>query len=217
MVRQILTPSPVDQSVNRRRVAVVSGGLQNLTSREALAALSWLVDAGVDSLVEDAPFAWLAEPAAVQAPPPPVTEDHYAPCEADAVVEAVATVVGVDSLAALEARLAEFDGCALATHGSPPLFAAGTRGSALMLIGDMPSAGAACSAVTPGCCSTGCSPRSGLAGTVPISPTSSIGRRPAGARLPPPRSPPARRSCAVRSSWPSRVSSSRSAERRPRR
>lgn len=137
MVRQILTTSPVDQSVNRRRVAGVNGGLQHLSSREALAALSWLVDAGVDTLIDDAPFPWLAAPAPMQAPPPPVAE-VIAPCEADAVVEAVATVVGVDSLAALEAKLAEFDGCALATHGSPPLFAAGTPGSALMLVGDMP-------------------------------------------------------------------------------
>ncbi len=117
----------------------MSGGLQNLSPREALAALSWLVEAGVDTLVDDAPFAWLATPLPIQAPPPPV-DAIVMPCEADAVVEAAATVVGVDSLAALEARLAEFDGCALATHGSPPLFAAGTPGSALMLVGDMPGA-----------------------------------------------------------------------------
>lgn len=118
----------------------MSGGLQQLSSRDALSALAWLVDAGVDTLVDEVPFRWLAPPAPVQVPPPPVAE-VTAPCEADAVVEAAATVVGVDSLAALEAALGEFDGCALATHGSPPLFAAGTPGSALMLVGDMPSGG----------------------------------------------------------------------------
>ncbi len=119
----------------------MNGGIQQLSSSQALSALAWLVDAGVDTLVDDAPFDWLAAPAATQAPPPPVTE-IIAPCEADAVVEAAATVVGVDSLAALEAALAEFEGCALATHGSPPLFAAGLAGAPLMLIGDMPAAGA---------------------------------------------------------------------------
>jgi len=120
-------------------VAAVSGGAQQLSSRDALAALAWLVDAGVDTLVDDRPFAWLAVPDAIQIPPPPVSEVAV-PCEADAVVAAVASVTGIDSLAALEAALAEFDGCALATHGNPPLFAAGTPGSPLMLIGDMPSA-----------------------------------------------------------------------------
>ncbi|QXQ07541.1 uracil-DNA glycosylase [Sphingosinicellaceae bacterium] len=122
-------------------MAAVNGGLNQLSSREALSALAWLVDAGVDTLVDDTPFRWLAPPEPVQAPPPPVAE-LIAPCEADAVIEAIATVIGVDSLSALQAALSEFDGCALATHGNPPLFADGTPGSALMLVGDMPSADA---------------------------------------------------------------------------
>ena len=104
-----------------------------------LAALAWLVDAGVDSIVDDTPHNWLAPLPPVQVAPPPVAEP-IAPCEADAVVEARVSVASVDSLTALQAALAEFDGCALATHGSPPLFADGTPGSALMLVGDMPTA-----------------------------------------------------------------------------
>ena len=94
-------------------------------------------------------------------------------------------MVGVDSLAALEAKLAEFDGCALATHGSPPLFAAGTPGACADAGRRHAVGGARCSAATPGCCSTGCSPRSSWAVTAPISPTSSTGPRRAAARLPP--------------------------------
>ena len=116
----------------------MNGGLHQLSSREALSALAWLVDAGLDTLVDDTPFRWLAPPEPVQIPPPPVAE-VIAPCEADAVIEAIATVIGVDSLSALQAALAEFDGCALATHGNPPLFADGTPGAPLMLIGEMPS------------------------------------------------------------------------------
>lgn len=117
----------------------MSGGLQQLSNTQALSALAWLVEAGVDTLVDDKPFGWLAVPDAIQVPPPPVAE-IIAPCEAEAVVEAQVSVQGVDSLAALEAALGEFDGCALATHGSPPLFATGTAGSAVMVIGDMPGA-----------------------------------------------------------------------------
>ncbi len=125
----------------------MNGGLhtqshaQGLAHAEALAALAWLVEAGVDTLVDDAPFAWLAPPAPaqVQVAPTPVSQP-IAPCEADAVVAARSLVLSADSLSALQAALAEFDGCALATHGSAPIFAEGTPGSPLMLIGEMPSA-----------------------------------------------------------------------------
>ena len=117
----------------------VDGALHQSTNREALAALAWLVEAGIDTLVEDTPYAWLAPPVPEQTPPPNVAEP-ITPCEADAVVEARNSVVSVDSLSALQAALAEFDGCALATHGAKPLFSGGVAGSALMIVGDMPTA-----------------------------------------------------------------------------
>ncbi|TRW17842.1 uracil-DNA glycosylase [Glacieibacterium frigidum] len=119
-------------------MAVVSGALQIHSNAQALSALAWLVDAGVDTLVDDAPYAWLAPPAPVQAPPPPVAEPIM-PCEAEAVVEARAAVVDADTLEALDAAVRAFDGCTLAAHGAP-FFADGTPGSAVMLIGDAPSA-----------------------------------------------------------------------------
>ena len=119
-------------------VCSVDGALHQSTNREALAALAWLVEAGVDTLVDDTPYAWLAPPVPEQIPPPPVAEP-ITPCEVDAVVEARKSVVSVDSLSALQAALAEFDGCSLATHGAKPLFSGGVAGSALMIIGDMPT------------------------------------------------------------------------------
>ncbi len=119
----------------------MNGGLHTHTNAEALAALAWLVEAGVDTLVDEAPYSWLAPPtiAPIQTPPPPAAQPIL-PCEADAVVAAHALVARADSLAALQAALAEFDGCTLATHGSAPIFAEGTPGSPLMLVGEMPSA-----------------------------------------------------------------------------
>ena len=119
----------------------MNGGLQSYSNAQALAALAWLVEAGCDTLIDDAPHAWLAPPAPAQTQiaPPPVALP-IAPCEADAVVAARALVASVASLSALQAALAEFDGCALATHGAPPVFAAGTPGSRLMVVGEMPSA-----------------------------------------------------------------------------
>lgn len=119
-------------------MASVTGGLQTFTNAQALSALAWLVDAGVDTLVDDAPFAWLAAPAPVQAPPPPVAEPVM-PCEAEAAIEARAAVIDAETLEALEAAVRAFDGCTLAAHGAP-LFADGRAGSAVMLIGDAPSA-----------------------------------------------------------------------------
>ena len=118
----------------------MNGGHQLTSNAEALAALAWLVEAGVDTLVDDAPYNWLAPPAPlqIQIAPPPVAEP-IAPCEVDAVVAARSLVARADSLSALQAALAEFDGCGLATHGSVPVFAEGAAGSPLMLVGEMPS------------------------------------------------------------------------------
>lgn len=116
----------------------MSGALHNYSNAQALSALAWLVDAGVDTLVDDAPFDWLAPPAPVQLPPPAAAEP-LVPCEAEAIVEARAAVVSADTLGALEAALCDFDGCTLAAYGAP-LFAAGKPGSAVMLIGDAPLA-----------------------------------------------------------------------------
>ena len=91
---------------------------------ELAAALGWLVAAGVDTIVGDAPFAWLADAA-------PIVRQ---PIAAPAVVAARAAesiVINADSLAALAAALREAHPAAL--------FADGTPGE-VMVIGDRPSA-----------------------------------------------------------------------------
>ena len=92
---------------------------------ELAAALGWLVAAGMDTIVGDVPFAWLADAA-------PIVRQ---PIAAPAVVAARAAesiVINADSLAALAAALREAYPAAL--------FADGTPGQ-VMVIGDRPSAG----------------------------------------------------------------------------
>ena len=114
----------------------MNGGLQSISTAQALSALSWLVDAGVDTLVDDMPFRWLAPPPAVQVPPPAAAVP-LVPCEADAVLAARSAADGIDSLAALKTALAAFEGCSLA-KGAGLHFDAGTAGAPVMLIGDAP-------------------------------------------------------------------------------
>ena len=97
----------------------MNGGLHSRD--EVAAALGWLVAAGVDTIVGDTPFAWLADGPvarhAVTAPPP--------------AARAEIATINADSLPALAAAL-------LAAHPTA-LFADGTPG-AVMVIGDRPTA-----------------------------------------------------------------------------
>lgn len=93
-----------------------------LTTRDDLAAaLGWWTSAGIDTIVGDVPFAWLA-PVAPVVPSAPLRS---------ALPRAEITVLSADSLVALAAALVE-------AH-SAALFADGTAGD-VMVIGDRPSA-----------------------------------------------------------------------------
>lgn len=107
---------------------------------EALSALRWLTDAGIDTLVEDAPQNWLAAAQAqLQArltpAPAPVPAETAAPAPA-----AVADFAALPSIEALQALLAEADIVPLRIANAAPLLQAGTPGAGLMLLADMPSA-----------------------------------------------------------------------------
>lgn len=107
------------------------GGLA-ASRADALSALSWLVDAGVDVLVDDAPRNWLAAPAPPVAEPPPPA----APTPARIVTAAPAAFDGdaVERLIALAetpAALAE----AAATLRARPIFADGDAASGVMIVG----------------------------------------------------------------------------------
>ncbi len=90
---------------------------------EIAAALGWLVAAGVDTVVGDAPFAWLA-------PPGPVVTPVAAPV-AIAARAAEGLAINADSLAALAAALTEAHPAALFADGTP---------GGVMVIGERPTA-----------------------------------------------------------------------------
>lgn len=98
----------------------------------ALSTLAWLVDAGVDALVDDAPAAWLAAPA-----PAAVRVAVAAPAAA-AVGGGEVWAARADSLAALAAAAGDWDGCGLGKAGAPLVFGAGASDARVMLVGDVP-------------------------------------------------------------------------------
>jgi DNA polymerase len=103
---------------------------------DALSALSWLVEAGVDTLVEDRPRNWLsdpaeaeaAEPAAEAAPAPrPTRNPASAPAPAGGATDIERLIASADSLAAL------YD--AATTMRAKPIFADGEPNSGVMIVG----------------------------------------------------------------------------------
>lgn len=114
------------------------GGLA-ASRADALSALSWLVDAGIDVLVDDAPRNWLAPPApraplpdavasAVASAPAPVVQRVAAPAAPSIDGEATERLIALaDTPAAL------FD--AAKTLRPRPIFADGDPASGVMIIG----------------------------------------------------------------------------------
>jgi len=87
--------------------------------QEIAAALGWLVDAGVDTIVGDTPFAWLADAGPVASAPvavaPPVT------------VRSEVVAINADSLAALAAAMSEAYPAALFADGAGDIMVIGDR------------------------------------------------------------------------------------------
>lgn len=107
-------------------------GTLAVSRHEAAAALGWLVDAGVDSIVGETPFAWLAPagPVAPSAVEAPVTARETVVAKA-AIADARGAAINADSLTALAAALIEAHPTALFADGMP---------GAAMVIGDRPTA-----------------------------------------------------------------------------
>ncbi len=93
-------------------------GASTASRHEIAAALGWLVDAGVDTVVGDAPFAWLADAGPVAPPAAPI---------APVVVSSEAVAINVDSLAALAAAMAEAYPAALFADGAGDIMVIGER------------------------------------------------------------------------------------------
>lgn len=105
-------------------------GAQTASRHEIAAALGWLVDAGVDTVVCDGPFAWLASAGPVVSMVDPAADNVTIRSERTPARAAFASI-NADNLPALAAALAEAHPYAL--------FADGTPGE-VMVIGDRPTA-----------------------------------------------------------------------------
>ncbi len=117
-------------------------------ARAVASLLAFWADAGVDACLEDAPVDRLAEGVRRQAAPPrPVAQP--APRAADtgasdlsaAIVEARRAAAASADLAALEAAIAAYEGCALRSQGARgAVFARGDPQAPLMVVGEGPGA-----------------------------------------------------------------------------
>lgn len=114
---------------------------------DPLSALAWLVEAGADEAMGDAPADRFAArpsapapkpavsiaPKAVSAPKPPSQ-----PMATDSIGTAIALARGANSLADLKAALENFDGCALKRTATNTVFADGNPAHRIMFIGEAP-------------------------------------------------------------------------------
>ncbi|MFD1703671.1 uracil-DNA glycosylase family protein [Methylopila henanensis] len=129
-----------------------------LSPDDARALLDWYAAMGVDVGIEETPQDRFAETAArkAAAPPPRATQSPRAPAAepapllrpgpADAALgsaeetasAARAAAAGAETLDELRAILERFDGCALKATASRTVFADGTPGARVMLVGEAP-------------------------------------------------------------------------------
>ena len=137
-----------DSAVNSGKKA---GSSSDLTAAEALAALDWYQSVGVDVLVADTPIAWTEHrpPKTVTQNQPPAARPQAGAQAgaaagtgplgtAEAVIEAQKLAATADSLEALKAVLAKFDGLSIAKTARNLVFADGNPDAPLMIIGEAP-------------------------------------------------------------------------------
>ena len=118
--------------------------------RDTLGTLMWLVEAGADEAIGEAPVNRLA--AVRQAPPAPVAASRPVPPRAqpqpavpqplplagDTVGDAMALAARATSLAELKAAMEGFEGCALKQTATNTVFADGTPEGGVLFIGEAP-------------------------------------------------------------------------------
>ena len=115
-------------------------------AQDSLSALAWLVEAGADEAVSDAPAdRFAAKPAAAAArPSAPVAARPAAPAkpesllESDSIGTAIALARGANSLSELRTALEGFEGCALKRTATKTVFADGNPAHRIMFIGEAP-------------------------------------------------------------------------------
>ena len=114
-------------------------------AEQALAALRWLVEAGADEAIGDAPVNRFrtppltprraASPAVSRAPEP---KRISAPAACDPIGRAMELASACATLTELKAALESFDGCALKGHATSTVFADGTPAHRILFIGEAP-------------------------------------------------------------------------------
>jgi DNA polymerase len=127
-------------------------GARGLSSRGLESLMAYWADAGVDTAYEDAPVNRLAEPVRAPRPAPQAAakveraaaaapQIVQGPDISAAVAEARALAAGCESLEALAAAIAAFDGCGLKFEGArQSVFARGEPDAPVMVIGEGPGA-----------------------------------------------------------------------------
>jgi len=124
-----------------------------MQDKDALSTLNWLVEAGADEAVGDAPVNRLVAKAIPPAPvsetisthpvsprpsPPAARKEDAAPADTDAIGIAQRSAAAATSLAELKAALDAFEGCALKRTATTTVFADGTPAGGIMFIGEAP-------------------------------------------------------------------------------
>lgn len=110
---------------------------------EALAILRWWADAGVEHFYEDAPRNRFEAPPPKPraAPPPAVAVLSPAVAAPDAAARTAAELASqAQDLEALRAAMERFEGCALKKTATLLVFADGTPGAPVMIVGEAPGA-----------------------------------------------------------------------------
>ena len=114
----------------------------DLSDRDGLlATLAWWVDAGVNTLVDNAPRDWFAAPAArpkQEAAPASTPATRPGPVPMPRAMHRAEPAAR--SIAELRAEVEAFTGCPLRTAGVNTVFADGNAAADLMLIGEAPGA-----------------------------------------------------------------------------
>ncbi len=112
----------------------------------ALALLRWYVEMGADEAITDQPSNRLAPPKPERIAPPAgrapaaLPPAAYAESLAEGAQSARLLAAGADTLAALEAAIAGFEGCALKRTATNTVIADGNPSAPVMIIGEAPGA-----------------------------------------------------------------------------
>jgi DNA polymerase len=155
MLSRSLMNNPKDFAAFLYRRTASSAYNETMTGKDALGTLNWLVEAGADEAIGEAPVNRLAEKAAPPSAPavkipltgqpqPKAAVDTLSPMRGrgevsgDAIGDAQARAAAATSLAELKAAMESFEGCALKRTAANTVFADGVPQGRVMFIGEAP-------------------------------------------------------------------------------